>query len=334
MNDRVTIGLTGDVMLGRTLDRVITEKGYDYPWGNMLPVLKCADINLINLETTLTDSVDQVSKIFNFKASPDKITSLERADVSVANLANNHILDFGVEGLLETMHTLDLARIQHVGAGRNITEASQPIVITRNNLSVGVIGITDNEPEWKATRLPGICYVDIESPDQHEVLFNSLHQLRSETDIVIVSVHWGPNMRERPGQSFVEFAHKLSHHGANVIHGHSAHILQGIEVYNNSFILYDTGDFVDDYMVNWNLRNDLAAYFLLTVNRDGVYDLQITPTRIKGCQVNRATGEDYDWVMHRLKFLSSGFGTVLSPEGKIALKPGANKTQTASLKQS
>ena len=331
MNDTLTIGLTGDVMLGRTLNRVITEKGYDYPWGNMLQVMKRADIKLINLETTLTDSTDRVSKTFNFKASPDKITSLERAQISVANLANNHILDFGIAGLLETLHTLDLARIQHVGAGLNIAEASRPVVITKNNLHIGVIGITDNEPEWKANGKPGIFYFDIEDSDQHMPLFNSLDELRRKTDIIIVSVHWGPNMREKPTRSFVDFAHRLSHHGARVIHGHSAHILQGIEVYNNGLILYDTGDFVDDYVTDWNLRNDLGAFFVLTVKGDVMLDLQIIPTRIQEYQVNRATGEDYDWVMNRLKLLSSDFGTVFSPEGKITLKPDANKIQTASL---
>ena len=330
MYDTLTIGLTGDVMLGRTLDSVITAKGYDYPWGDMLPVMKEADINLINLETTLTESVEQVVKTFNFKASPDKIKCLERAQISVTNLANNHILDFGRDGLLETLRTLDLAGIRHVGAGRNIREASMPLVITKNNVHVGIIGVTDNEPEWKATEKPGIAYIDIENPDQHSALFDSLDQLRRKTDIVIVSLHWGPNMREKPTRSFVEFAHKLSNNGAKVIHGHSAHILQGIEVYNNGLILYDTGDFVDDYMIDWNLRNDLGAFFMLTLKPNATLDLLIIPTRIQEYQVNRATGEDYDWVMNRLKRLSSDFGTVLSPDGRITLAPDADKIEAAS----
>lgn len=325
-DDKLTIGFTGDVMLGRTLDKIISEKGYDYPWGNVMPLMKTTDINIINLETTLTNSNKKVEKTFSFKASPDKIKSLINARITIANLANNHILDYNKDGLLETIKTLDAAAIKHVGAGKNIKEAIAPVIIHKNSLKVGVLGLTDNERGWKANSSPGINYVNIDSEDECAMVLTAIEKLRKRSDIVIVSTHWGPNMCEEPAPAFIHFAHLMSQHGAHVIHGHSAHILQGIEYYNKSVILYGTGDFVDDYAIDPYLRNDLSAFFVLVVNRSGILDLNIVPTRIVEYQVNQARQEDRDWVIRRMQHLSSAFNTQIDENGKIA--PGPVLPQT------
>lgn len=319
MNNTVNIGFTGDVMLGRTLDKIISERGYEYPWGNIRPLMKTMDINIINLETTLTRSFRKVYKTFNFKASPDKIHSLTCANVTVANLANNHILDFHDDGLLETIQTLDRAGIKHVGAGRNIKEATSPVIIRKNNLRVGIFGITDNEPGWKADARPGTNYINIDREAELTPVLNAIEKLRKEADIVIVSVHWGPNMCEEPSPAFIHFAHLMSQHGAHVIHGHSAHILQGVEAYRNSIILYDTGDFVDDYAVDPDLRNDLSAFFILSMNKSGLQGIRMVPTRISEYQVNEAGREDRDRVISRMQYLSSAFHTHIDEDGKVAI---------------
>lgn len=321
MNDVLTIGFAGDVMLGRTLDSIISQWGYDYPWGNVLPLMKSTDVNIINLETTLTNSERKVYKTFNFKASADKVKSLVNANVTVANVANNHILDFAIEGLFETIKTLDKENIKHTGAGKNNDEASAPVVIIRKNIRIGVLGLTDNEPGWKANTNPGTNYIDIGSRKEKAKVLQTIRTLRKETDIVIVSIHWGPNMTEKPSVEFVDFAHAMADHGAHVIHGHSAHILQGIENYNNNLILYDTGDFVDDYVVDPFLRNDLSAFFLLTINKSGLLNLKLIPVRIFQYQVNQARQEDRVWVLERLKELSLPFNTHIDDEGKIDLNP-------------
>src|SRR5687768_8058008 len=161
-DDRLLVGFAGDVMIGRGVDHIITRKGYKYPWGNLLPLLTSADINIINLETTLTTSQKQVAKVFNFKAAPDRIISLTEARVTIASLANNHILDFSEEGLLETILLLDAAEIHHVGAGTNVNAATQPAIVTKNNISVGIVGLTDNEPGWAAGLTnSGINYINV-----------------------------------------------------------------------------------------------------------------------------------------------------------------------------
>ena len=100
MNEKLLIGFTGDVMIGRGVDAAISRNGYTYPWGNLLPLLSSTDLNVINLETTLTNSSSEVFKTFNFKASPDKVECLKLAHIHIANIANNHILDFFRTGFL------------------------------------------------------------------------------------------------------------------------------------------------------------------------------------------------------------------------------------------
>jgi poly-gamma-glutamate synthesis protein (capsule biosynthesis protein) len=321
MMDKITIGLTGDLMLGRTLDSVIDSRGYDYPWGDVLPLMHQTDLNITNLETTLTNSKFKIPKAFNFKCSPDKVQSLLNAHIGVTNLANNHILDFSTAGLLETIVTLDRADIKHVGAGQDYPSATKPLVIVKNQLRIGLLGLTDNEPAWQAAKTPGTNYVDLADETEKENVLRNIESLKAETDIVIVTVHWGPNMQARPSPVVVDFAHAMIEHGANVVHGHSAHILQGIECYQGNLILYDTGDFVDDYAVDPTLRNDLAAFFVLTVNGTQPIQLQCIPTRIFCYQVNRARDEDYRWVINRLQKLSAEFDTSVDTDGMIYLAP-------------
>ncbi len=319
MRDFLNIGLAGDVMLGRTLDLILARNDYDFPWGNVLPLLRENDFNIINLETALTYSSNRVNKTFNFKTSPDNVKSLLSANVTVANLANNHVLDFGEEGLLETLSTLDKAGIRHVGAGKNIGDALAPIILRKNNIVLGVLGVTDNEPGWLAGSSPGVNYINVSVQRERAIILRAIESLKKQCEILIVSIHWGPNMREKPAREFISFAHEMVDYGANVIHGHSAHILQGIERYKNNLILYDTGDFIDDYVIDPELRNDLSALFILQAYKSSIGKIKLHPVRIAEYQVNLAMGEDYDWVINRVGHLSSAFDTKLDEKAEIVL---------------
>lgn len=313
----VILGLAGDTMLGRLVNSKISKTNYSYPWGNVLPLLHSTDLNVVNLETTFTTSVIEVPKVFNFKADPDKVESLKQAHIHAVCLANNHILDYSVEGMLETIHVLDNAGIKRTGAGRNSKEAEKPIVITVNNATIGIIGCTDNEPEWKAGNFPGTNYIEI---GDLNAIGKLIGDLKKQVDVLIVSIHWGPNMLERPNNKFVSFAHSMIDMGADIIHGHSAHIFQGIEVYNNGLVLYDTGDFIDDYAVDRDLRNDRSFFFLCEVNKQGVVSLKLVPVLIGEMQVNLAHDHDYDWCITRIQMLSAEFGTYITDRGELFMR--------------
>jgi poly-gamma-glutamate capsule biosynthesis protein CapA/YwtB (metallophosphatase superfamily) len=319
-DDTIVIGLMGDVMIGRGVNIAITDKGFTYPWGNVLPLLKNTDINIINLEAALTNSTKKILKTFNFKANPDKIKTLTEARITVANLANNHVLDFSEEGLRETLQTLNMAGIKYAGAGMNEKEAARPVILTSKSITIGVLGFTDNEPGWKAgTSTSGVNYIDILEKEDCNKALNNIAQLRKKTDIMIVSIHWGPNMKAEPGKYFIDFAHEMIAQGADIIHGHSAHNFQGIEVYNHKLILYDTGDFVDDYVVDPVLRNDHSFFFKVKAFKQRIEKLELIPTMISNYQVNLAMGEAYKWSIQRMQYLSAKFGTIVSDKGEVML---------------
>ena len=307
----VTIGLAGDTMLGRLVNEMIGRNNYRYPWGDTLALLKNTDVTLINLETTLTTSRRAVPKVFNFKAQPDRVQCLTEAGIDACTLANNHILDFNIAGMLETLDTLQSAGIPYAGAGRTISEARRPLILTHDNLTIGIIGCTDNEPGWEAgVDRPGTHFVSVEAPDETtEKLASQIKRLKTKVDILILSIHWGPNMKRKPSNAFIRFAHRMIEAGADILHGHSAHIFQGIEVYRNKLILYDTGDFVDDYYVTPALRNDQSFFYIVHADSNGIIKLELIPVLISNMQVNRATGRDYEQTVRRLKDLSEPFGT-------------------------
>ncbi|TET06150.1 CapA family protein [Candidatus Dependentiae bacterium] len=313
----IVIGLGGDTMLGRLVNDTINTKGYKYPWGNLLPYLQKTDLTILNLENTFTKSTKKVSKTFNFKADPDKVKTLQIAGIDVVNLANNHILDFDIEGLEETIKTLDNTDIYHVGAGSNLEKAHKAVVLTKNDIIIGIIGYTDNEPGWAAgPNKPGINYIHV---GDIATVKNDIANIRNNVDLLIISIHWGPNMREKPSQQFISFAHQMIDAGVDIIHGHSAHIFQGIEIYKNKLILYDTGDFVDDYRVDPILRNDRSFFYKVIIDKKSIRQIQLIPTLISNMQVNLASGKDYQEIISRIQKLSAPFGTVINNKGTIEL---------------
>ena len=313
-DDSLLIGITGDVMIGRMVNEMLSVTSYTYPWGDVLPLLRSTDINLINLETALTTSTEEVLKVFNFKADPDRVQSLIEAKIDVCNLANNHVLDFSEEGLIETLSVLDDAQIEHVGAGQNRTEALKPVIIEKKDITVGIIGFTDNEPGWEAEEnTPGVSYVRVGDVAKIE---KEIKKLRNEVDILIFTIHWGPNMVQRPKKEFIDFAHDIIDLGVDIFHGHSAHIFQGIEVYNKKLILYDTGEFVDDYYVDPFLRNDQSFFYLVEIDKNGIKKVELVPILIFHMQVNKAVGSNYRETVDRLKLLSREFGTTIEETEK------------------
>lgn len=314
---RATLALTGDVMLGRLMNQVLITRGPAYPWGNTLPLLRGADLTVMNLECVIATSGrpwTRWPKAFHFRADPIALDALQEAGVDFVSLANNHVLDYGEEALLEMLERLDAAGIAHAGAGRNRIEAAAPALLDMDGLRIGVLAFTDNEPGWAAgDDRPGTNYLRVTTePEQFERVRHGIAEARRlGAHLVIISNHWGPNMRERPSPEFRDFARAAIDAGADLYVGHSAHLFQGVEIHRGRPILYDAGDFVDDYAVDPVLRNDRSALVLCTVAASGVEDMRLLPVLISEFQVNLATGEEFDATAARLQRLSAELGTSL-----------------------
>ena len=233
----LTLALAGDVMLGRLVNPMIAEHGFAYPWGDLLPAVRGADCFLINLECALTDHTerwrDGGHKPFYFRADPHVVETLRLAGVDFASLANNHAADFDMAGLLDTVRHLDEAGIAHAGAGGDLAAARAPAFLTAAEWRIGVVAFADHPAVWAAgPTSPGINYTPVSLASSHfAAIEDALAIAREQADLVIFSIHWGPNSGSRPTSAFRDFARRVIETGADVFWGHSAHVVQGIEVW-------------------------------------------------------------------------------------------------------
>jgi poly-gamma-glutamate capsule biosynthesis protein CapA/YwtB (metallophosphatase superfamily) len=322
----ITLALTGDVMLGRGVNETLRSVRPEEPWGDVLPLLGSADLRIINLECAITEHKrpwSRTPKVFHFRADPVAVEVLRAARVDVCSLANNHTLDFEEQGLLDTLEHLEEAGIRYAGAGRNLEEAARPALLEGG---VALVAFTDNEPPFVARPdKPGTNYLPVSL--ESEVLRRAEEAIEAArgagAKTIVFSNHWGPNMVERPRESFRRFARTVVDRGADVYYGHSAHVFQGVEIYRGKPILYDTGDFIDDYAVDPHLRNDRSFLFRVSVEDGDLRRLELFPVSLPYARVEIATGDEREIILDRMVGLSAEMGTTFERrEDRLVFEPG------------
>ena len=304
----------GDVMLGRLVNEVLKGKPPTYPWGDTLSLLRDTDVRICNLECVLSDwgtPWSATPKVFHFRSDAKNVQTLTTAHIDAVSLANNHVLDFEYEGLFHMMNTLQEAGIHYAGAGATLREASAPAIWSVNGKTIGLLAFTDNEPAWAATdEQPGVWYVPIELHEKRaEQLFEVVRRTKEDVDILVVSAHWGPNWGYSPPSEHIPFAHALIDEGADVIFGHSGHVIRGIEIYKDKPIMYCTGDFIDDYAVDESERNDRSFIFILETDLHTIFRLLLYPTIITNFQARRAMNNDKREIVARMQELCTKLKT-------------------------
>lgn len=298
------IGIVGDVMLGHSISPLgidgATRKWAlpsDHVWGNLKEVLHANDLNIFNLEMALTEStVKDPEKGYNFRSSPaDAVPMLVSGNFHVAILANNHVRDFGHIGLLDTIAALRKANISYVGAGENITEASQPLLFTVHDITVGVIAVLDNSVTlvlramkvFPATEVhSGVfavenqCIVDLTSSCGREFrskLGRAVSIANRTADIVLFFLHYSGAPKSigkdclgfHMPSMYRKFAHEvLDSYGVDVFIGTHPHHFQAFESYKGKPIIASPGQFVDDFQAFevCPLRNELGYMFRLKIS--------------------------------------------------------------------
>ena len=277
------IAFVGDVMLGRLVAEELRRRPPEYPWGDTLPLLRRADVVVGNLEFVLADDgAPWPGKTFHFRADRRVVASLEAAGFALVSVANNHVLDFGTDAALESLTTLAQRGIGFAGAGPTADAARRPAVIHRDDLSIAMLAFTDNEPDWEAgPESPGVHHVPVSLHDPRAAaLLDAVAREREDVDLLIVSAHWGGNWGIDVPRSHRVFARALVDAGADVVFGHSPHVVRGVEVYGGRPILYGAGDFVDDYAVDPVERNDRSFVFVLRTEDAVPIELRLHPTEI------------------------------------------------------
>lgn len=324
-----TLAFIGDVMLGRGVNAALRHVEAESVWGSTLPLLRSADAVIANLECAITLRQTHnplAPKRFHFRADPVAVDVLLAGNVRCVSLANNHSVDFGEDGLFDTMEALASAGIAHAGAGRTAGMAAAPAIVHLPDLTIGVVALTDAEPPFAATRrAAGTHYVDIEGvPHPAFDLAELASRCRDrKVDLAILSAHWGPAMATAPSARFRDFAHAAIDAGFDVVHGHSSHTFHGVEMVRDRPIFYDTGGFIDDYRVDERLRNDLSFLFLVDVTHARVQRVRMIPVRLDFARTNLANGEEARATCRRMLERSAPFGTrIAAGDGTLTITQG------------
>src|SRR5579883_3024049 len=334
-----TLFLAGDVMTGRGIDQILPHAsdpqlhesyvdsaleyvalaerahgsiprpaGFDYPWGDALQEFQrfTPDVRIVNLETSITTSAEYEPKGINYRMHPVNTPCLAAAGIDCCTLANNHVLDWGRAGLLETLSSLRAAGIRTAGAGRDAAEALQPAAFPLRGGRLLVFAAATADcgalPDWvAAANQPGIVLL----PDATAVAAH-VRTLRRPGDAVVVSIHWGGNWGYEIPRAHRDFAHRLIDCGAaDVIHGHSSHHPKAIEVYRERLILYGCGDFLNDYegiSGYEEYRGNLVLMYFVTLGA-GAGDLQyltLIPLETRRFRLQHAAPSDAEWLRKRL----------------------------------
>ena len=333
-NGSGTLALVGDVMLGRGVSAMLASQEPAAFWGNVLPVLRSADAVIANLESPITEATTEwreTWKAFRYRAAPHAVNVLRAGNIRCVNVANNHALDYGTRGLSETLERLTAGGIAHVGAGLDLAGAVRPTVFDAAGVRLGVIGMTDTMPEFAAgPRRPGtnVIRIDDRNVALGLVALQVAELRRVGAQTVVLSIHWGPNLRTWPPSRFRRFAHAAVELGVDIVHGHSAHLIQGIERWRDGLILYDTGNFLDDYWVFPGVRIDRSFVFLVELHNGRPRHLSIRPVTLRPGRVDLATGLEFVATLRTMRLRCRRLGTALitTNEGLMAPWPSDGTT--------
>ena len=309
----------GDVMLGRNINERIQKQGAASVWGDAVTVLQQADFSFVNLESVIAAGGEpfQPSRVYSFRAAPSSAETLAYAGIDFVSIANNHAMDYGRQGLAETMATLEQYDIAYAGAGMNLADAKKMKFLESNGFKVAVIAGADHFVEYAASETrAGINLVQVNaSATAVDEIREQVQQARNlGADLIVFSIHWGPNWREQPTPRFQRFARAVIDAGVDIFHGHSAHLFQGVEVFHGRLILYDTGDLLDDYIYYPEKRNDLQLLFRVHTSNRQMLCLELLPIQIEHLQVNYADAYETELTGYRIRKLSLPFGTRFSQQ--------------------
>jgi poly-gamma-glutamate synthesis protein (capsule biosynthesis protein) len=366
--DALTLFLSGDVMLGRGVDQILPRPGnptlyehqvrdariyvdlairangnipqpvdWSWPWGDALQLLASAscDARIINLETSVTTSDDYVpGKAVHYRMNPPNIQTLAAVRPDVCVLANNHVLDFGRRGLLETLDVLSASGLATVGAGRSLPEAQSPVIIPISRTGGRLLVFAFGSPssgipyEWAAAETtPGVHVVTTLSDAAADEICRQVLHVRQPGDVTVVSAHWGGNWGYRVPADQVRFAHRLIDGGVHMVHGHSSHHPRPIEVYRGKLILYGCGDLIDDYegiRGHDQYRHDLRLLYLphLDPTSGELVELRMAPLQARQMRLRRASHRDAQWLKTVLDKVSRHFGSRidLGSDGLLSLR--------------
>jgi poly-gamma-glutamate synthesis protein (capsule biosynthesis protein) len=301
----VKLALAGDTMLGRGVaERLETVGAAALVAREVVEIIREADLFVLNLECCISArGTPAPGAVFHFRAPPWATHVLVDLGVDCVTLANNHALDFGPDALLDTLAHLDAAGVRSVGAGTDVERARAPVVVEAHGFRLAVVAVTDHPRAYAAQPdRAGVAYGALERDELPEWLPAAIRA--QEVDAILVTPHWGPNMTAEPVAHVRRAATLIRDAGATLIAGHSAHVFHGVAPQ----VLFDLGDFLDDYRVEPRLRNDLGLLFMVELDGDRI---EAVPLKLEYAFTRVADGADREWIRRRFTDACAAFGTTV-----------------------
>ena len=322
----IRISAVGDIMLGGTAEPVLEELSYNHPFKQVKQLFNGSHIVIGNLEGPLTNSdKPYINKTYLFKTPPEKVApALKQAGFTMINLANNHIMDFGITGLKDTMQALEANHMQYVGAGLNLSQARAGKITETMGQKIGFLSYSLTFPKsfWADKHKPGTAF-----GHEHQIK-QDIRRMRLLSDIVIVSFHWGNEKSTELREYQPLLAHAAIDEGAAMVIGHHPHILQAVEHYKNGIILYSLGNFT---FGSYSKDSEFSVVATAEFRNKHFHSLRLTPINVLNVDVNFQPqilqDEKANRVIEHINNLSSAYSTRLKNRQGIAvlkIKPASN----------
>jgi poly-gamma-glutamate capsule biosynthesis protein CapA/YwtB (metallophosphatase superfamily) len=366
----VKVMLAGDVMTGRGIDQILPNPSepalyeafvrsavdyvqlaeeangpiprnvpFDYIWGDALPVLgrEAPDLRIVNLETAVTTSDRPAPKGINYRMNPRNVGCIAAAGIDCCILANNHVLDWGQDGLIQTLSVLQAAGIRVAGAGADSEAAAAPASLplkqgTRVLVYAFACPSSGVPADWAARAdRPGVAFLDESTDAAVGEIAARIGPDRAPRDLVVCSLHWGPNWGYEVSARHRAFAHALIERaGVDIVYGHSSHHPKAIEVHGGKPILYGCGDLLNDYEGIGNhepYRDDLSLMYFASMDSETrrLAEMRMVPFRIRRFRLNRASASETGWLRATMdrECRRFGRGVSVAPDGALMLSNAA-----------
>jgi poly-gamma-glutamate capsule biosynthesis protein CapA/YwtB (metallophosphatase superfamily)/outer membrane protein assembly factor BamB len=263
----------GDILLSRTVEERMEVFGSEYPFEVVANLLREADLAIGNLESPFSLGGDPLGKRFTFRTHPGHAEALDWAGFDVLSLANNHVLDFGEESLLQTMEALRAAGLAYVGAGASYEEAHRPLVMEVKGQRIAFLAYAASR--WKGSyELPTEELVAFADP---LTIGQDVARAKEQADLVVVILHLGTEYQAYPDEEQLAVARAAMGAGASLVLGHHPHVVQGSEEYAGGFVAYSLGNFVFDIDMESTRE---GAILRVLLGEQGVQRVESIPVRI------------------------------------------------------
>ena len=256
-DEKKTINMifVGDIMLSRAVgDKMTKENNWSWPFLKMNKWLADADLTFGNLEGPISDKGMNVGSIYSFRADPRVIEGLKSAGFDVLSVANNHMGDWSTPAFEDTLNRLTEAEIDYVGGGFNQTEAYSPLKKTIKDTMFCFFAYTDLGPRSfeAGDDESGMAFLDIESAQ------NDIEKNKNACDLIIISIHFGEEYKEKANSRQKTIAKAFIDSGANLIVGHHSHVIGEVETINNAQVFYSLGNFIFDQLFSDKTREGMV----------------------------------------------------------------------------